>query len=101
MLRKMLFQGLVAAVLIAGAGAVYAAFASDAPPVEIAQATTETEAPAANGDTGYLAQNPARADRKHADRNGHDERAQGLRRERHREARADRDSDRHDSDKNR
>lgn len=101
MLRKMLFQGLAAAVLIAGAGAIYGVYASDAPPVEIAQANTETAAPTTNGDGGYLAQNPARADRKHADRAGHDEQAQGQRRERHQERRGDRDSDRHGSDKNR
>jgi hypothetical protein len=82
MLAKMMIQGLVAAILIGGAAAVYAQAGANGPsPAAPAQAT---------GDTGYL-NAPTDRVRKHKDGRKH-----AARTERHRDGRThdnDRDDD--------
>ena len=91
MLRKMLFQGLAAAVLIAGAAGLYAAVAAEngAAPNDVAAAATN--------DTGYLAPAQARTGNRerHADRDRSAERKRTAD-ESHDRRRANRAEDRHD-----
>lgn len=82
MLAKMMIQGLIAAILIGGAAAVYAQAGSNGP--------SSTEPAQATGDNGYL-DAPTDRVRKHKDGRKH---TTGV--ERHRDGRAhdnDRDDD--------
>lgn len=91
MLRKMLFQGLVAAVIIASAAAVYAGTAGDPPMPESVMTQT---APAAGTDTGYLQPQARQTDRRRED---HDRAAKDSRKK-DREHHSDRHHRDHDDD---
>ncbi|MFN4275058.1 MAG: hypothetical protein ACK4FJ_02070 [Ferrovibrio sp.] len=84
MLRKMLLQGLAAAAIIAGAAAVYAGTADDAPmpDTRMVQAT-----PAAGTDTGYLQPQTRQTDNRREDRDGATREGHKKDRERHSERR--------------
>ena len=69
MLRKMLFQGLIAAAVIAGGAALYAV-TTTAEPLQVAQADA---APAGKGGNGYLQMDRDRAGKDMHDRHKRDD----------------------------
>lgn len=96
MLRKMLFQGLVAAAIIAGAAAVYAGTAGDPPLPEsgTSQATPQATPAMGRTDTGYLQPQARQVDRRRED---HDQTTRDSRKK-DRERHSDRRHRDHDDD---
>lgn len=73
MLRKMLFQGLLAAAVIAGGAALYAV-TTTAQPLQVAQADT---GPAGKGGNGYLQMDRDRAGKDMRERHKRDDAREG------------------------